>query len=208
MKKKKNFTLVELSIVIILLGILATVAIPGFLNLAERARADTCFLNLETLLGAIETFAIENNVLPATLGKLPNEYIERSWARVQEQNNSWRINFIYFIKNLRKGNLAFAQNIPEYLAEAIALRCPSDDNPATPSYRLAPGVKGITFAQYRSLSAATIIVEETAARHKNYRIGSVSNYRQGVRKGGKPSWAPGPPPWAPGPPDGTPGVGQ
>lgn len=51
MKKNKGFTLVELVIVIVILGILAVTAAPRFLNLGGDARAGT----LEAVRGSLES---------------------------------------------------------------------------------------------------------------------------------------------------------
>lgn len=51
---KKGFTLLELVIVIIIVGVLASLAVPRFFKLVERARSVEAIANLQALRGALE----------------------------------------------------------------------------------------------------------------------------------------------------------
>lgn len=182
MNKKKHFTLVELVIVVVIMGIVATLGVPTYQNAVEAGKARVCQTNLEVLLGALEIYILENDKLPATLGYLPKEYIERSWAKTTEEKGAWRLKLAYFIDNLRKGRFVYAQAVPNYLAEAISLRCPADKNLATLSYRLVSGIGGMSRQNYENELGA--IVEETGPRHI-YRglIGQTETIQIGIKRG-------------------------
>ena len=60
-RKEEGFTLVELLIVVIILGILAAVAIPQFGSSTDDARLATLQSNLSTLRNAIELYKSEHN---------------------------------------------------------------------------------------------------------------------------------------------------
>lgn len=62
MKRIKGFTLVEIMIVVAIIGILISIAIPGFLRARENSRGRACQENLQKIDGAVEQWAIENNV--------------------------------------------------------------------------------------------------------------------------------------------------
>ena len=66
----KAFTLVELLIVVIILGILAAVVIPQFSDASEDARLSSLTTNLQTIRGQIELYHIQYGVYPpeATFG--------------------------------------------------------------------------------------------------------------------------------------------
>jgi prepilin-type N-terminal cleavage/methylation domain-containing protein len=63
MKNKTNlrsaFTLVEIMIVVAIIGMLATIAIPNYMQAREKTRQTACITNLQRLEGAIEAWALE-----------------------------------------------------------------------------------------------------------------------------------------------------
>ena len=71
MKAKKGFTLVEILIVVVILGILAAIVIPQFTNASEEARQNNLKANLQTLRSQIELYKIDNfGTAPDPLGDL------------------------------------------------------------------------------------------------------------------------------------------
>ena len=59
-KQNKGFTMLEIVIVIIIVGILSTLAIPRFTSTVERVRAAEGVQMLTALLGAQKAFQLEN----------------------------------------------------------------------------------------------------------------------------------------------------
>jgi general secretion pathway protein G len=62
--KRSAFTLVELLIVVIILGILAAVVIPQFTDASDDARLSSLTTNLQTIRGQIELFKIQHGAYP------------------------------------------------------------------------------------------------------------------------------------------------
>ncbi len=61
MKNKKGFTLVEIIVVVAIIGMLAAVGIPSFLNSREGAKDKIKDMNIEAVNSAKDQWAILNN---------------------------------------------------------------------------------------------------------------------------------------------------
>jgi len=64
MKKnlKKGFTLIEIMIVVMIIGILLAIAVPNFVRARETSRASSCAANLKQIDSAKEQYAMENRL--------------------------------------------------------------------------------------------------------------------------------------------------
>jgi type II secretion system protein G len=61
LRNAKGFTLIELMIVVVIIGILAAIAIPNFISMQDRAREASVRANMHTVQLAIEDFAVQND---------------------------------------------------------------------------------------------------------------------------------------------------
>jgi prepilin-type N-terminal cleavage/methylation domain-containing protein len=66
MKKQQAFTLIEVLIVALIIGLLVTLAVPNFVRARENARAKTCAQNLRVLEVAKDQYMMDYN-LPRTV---------------------------------------------------------------------------------------------------------------------------------------------
>ena len=61
-RKEGGFTLVEIMIVVAIIGLLAAIAVPNFVNARNNSRASVCVNNLRQIDSAKEQYALENNL--------------------------------------------------------------------------------------------------------------------------------------------------
>ena len=58
---KRAFTLIEILIVVVILGILAAIVIPQFTDASQQASQSSVVSQLQTLRGQVELFRVRNN---------------------------------------------------------------------------------------------------------------------------------------------------
>ena len=69
-RAEKGFTLVELMIVMLIIGVLATVAIPSFIASIRNAREAALKEDLHVLRDAIDSYTMDKNKAPQSLDDL------------------------------------------------------------------------------------------------------------------------------------------
>ncbi len=72
---KKGFTLVEIMIVVVIIGLLAAMAIPAFNKVREESRAKTVLNNLRILVGGAQQFILANNANTAAYADIVPTYV-------------------------------------------------------------------------------------------------------------------------------------
>jgi prepilin-type N-terminal cleavage/methylation domain-containing protein len=60
-KSRQGFTLVEIMIVVAIIALLASIAVPGFLRARKRSQASRIINDLRLIDNAVDMYAIENN---------------------------------------------------------------------------------------------------------------------------------------------------
>jgi len=60
MRGNKGFTLVEIMIVVAIIGLLAAIAIPSFIQARQTSQTNACINNLRQIDAAKEQWALEN----------------------------------------------------------------------------------------------------------------------------------------------------
>ncbi|MGK7900165.1 MAG: type IV pilin-like G/H family protein [Hormoscilla sp.] len=69
-REDKGFTLIELLVVIIIIGILSAIALPSFLNQANKAKQSEAKQYAGSMNRAQQAFYLENNGFTSTIGAL------------------------------------------------------------------------------------------------------------------------------------------
>jgi prepilin-type N-terminal cleavage/methylation domain-containing protein len=93
---KKGFTLVEIMIVVAIIGLLATIAIPNFMRARTTAEKTACINNLRQIDNAKEQWAMESKATPSATPTIANiqPYMGRGTAGTaptcpMDSNNSF-----------------------------------------------------------------------------------------------------------------------
>jgi general secretion pathway protein G len=79
MRSRRGFSLIELTIVILILGILAAIVVPRFTSASDQSRGVTAQTTLQYLRGQINLFATQHNNCPPQNGCL--------WVLMQRTSN-------------------------------------------------------------------------------------------------------------------------
>ena len=122
-KKINAFTLIELIVVIAIIGILASVIYPSFVNYQKRSRDARRQVDIKTIVDALERYYVDNNVYPSSifskygnfsdlepylvpkyLSKLPKDPLNKSFISLngsqrRQGNVLYLYNYYYFSKN-------------------------------------------------------------------------------------------------------------
>lgn len=82
-KRKSGFTLIELLIVVAIIGILAAIAVPNFLNAMIRAKIARVRADMKAVQTALESYKLDNNTY------LPHH--------AHPAGQAWNINLYHFL---------------------------------------------------------------------------------------------------------------
>ena len=60
-RSEKGFTLIEIMIVVLIIGILLAIAVPNFMKARQTSRAKGCIANMKQIFAAKEQWAMDTN---------------------------------------------------------------------------------------------------------------------------------------------------
>ena len=62
--KQSGFTLIEVMVVIVILGVLAVLVVPNVMGRGEKAKVDTTHITLKSVAGALDQYKLDNGHFP------------------------------------------------------------------------------------------------------------------------------------------------
>lgn len=74
-KNKNGFTLIEVLLVVVILGILASIAVPRFMTSEKQAKEKSCQIQVSEIRTQIEKYFFNTNGYPASLAILAADAI-------------------------------------------------------------------------------------------------------------------------------------
>lgn len=92
-KNQKGFTLIEIMVVVVILGILAGIVVPRLLDQPEKARRTSAATQIRSLEEALGMFKLDNGYYPSTeqglealvakptIGRIPGHYKEGGYIK-------------------------------------------------------------------------------------------------------------------------------
>ncbi len=78
-RQEQGFTLVEIMVVLLIIGVLVTLALPSWMGARARAQARTCVANLRQIQQAKEAYALvtrARNGTPVSMNDLVPTYLQ------------------------------------------------------------------------------------------------------------------------------------
>jgi general secretion pathway protein G len=95
MKKNSGLTLIEIMVVVVILGIVATVVAVNVGGKVDPAKAKLTEAQIKVLKGEVELYKVENNRFPETLQDLVPKY------RDEAPKDAWNRPFVYRVPGTR-----------------------------------------------------------------------------------------------------------
>ena len=79
-RKDAGFTLIEIMLVVVIIGILAAVAIPNLAGKVGKAQSNAAKSSISAIEGAIDMYEVDNGRLPDSLNNLMTKGSEPNWS--------------------------------------------------------------------------------------------------------------------------------
>jgi len=109
MNNKRGFTLIEIMVVVIILGLLAGIVLPKILGREEEAKVSAAKVQIKSIESALDGFKLDNGFYPTTdqglnalikkpeVGRIPDKWKEGGYlkpARIPQ--DPWKKDYLYF----------------------------------------------------------------------------------------------------------------
>ena len=94
-KKREGFTLIELLIVVAIIGIIAAIAVPWFLNAIQRAKQKRTMADMRSIGEALEIYQIDYNEYITGGYQAVRDNLDPNYMRNPPQWDAWNEPYTY-----------------------------------------------------------------------------------------------------------------
>lgn len=106
MKDQRGFTLIEIMVVVVILGVLAALVVPRFLDRPEEAKRTKAAVDIKSIEEALALFKLDNGFFPSTdqglqalvkkpeSGRIPDRYADEAYLK-KVPVDPWSRTYIY-----------------------------------------------------------------------------------------------------------------
>jgi len=139
--RRGGFTLIEMMVVVAIVIILITIAVPNILRSRVAANEGAAIANLKTIASACQSFHIDNQRYPSSLAELSTAippYVDNVLGAGQKQGYQFIYNSgdsDHFTVNANSMNTGLLKGRYFYMDESAAIRV-KNDAPAGPTDEL------------------------------------------------------------------------
>ncbi|PLX97809.1 MAG: type II secretion system protein GspG [Desulfuromonas sp.] len=105
-KDQRGFTLIEIMVVVVILGVLAALVVPRFLDRPEEARRTKATVDIKSIEEALALFKLDNGFFPSTdqglkalvekpeTGRIPAKFAANGYLK-KVPVDPWGANYVY-----------------------------------------------------------------------------------------------------------------
>jgi type II secretory pathway pseudopilin PulG len=159
-RTQRGFTLIELLVIVLTVLTLASIGLFAYQGAIAHAKDTVCKTNLDAIREAIDLYLSENDALPASLGHLKFEHLEKGYAKAMEDGR-WLKKLAYFLIKLDASDQAYAQfltyeNLQKYGVTEDIFHCPADRNGGT-SYGINGNLMG---KKWTEIAGGAVVVAD------------------------------------------------
>ncbi len=138
MKTRGGFTLIEIMIIVVILGVMASIAIPQYVGAKAQARTSCLLSNLQVIRKQIELYKHHHRNLPAAPGETSDDFTRRMTTRTDLNGDAGTafgpylqripINLVNGRRTVRIGGLPAGANTDGWRFHPLTGEFQADDN--------------------------------------------------------------------------------